>query len=243
MKPDDDAVVLPAGPASPLPLWKRVLDITCIALALPLLVPLMLAIAALIRFVSGRPVLFKQMRVGYNGSQFLCYKFRTMHAGAPQDQHLNYYKQLIRDQKPMTKMDDLGDTRFILGAPFLRATGFDELPQLYNVLRGEMSLVGPSPCTPDEYENYLPWHKNRFRSIPGLTGLWQVSGKNDTSFDQMVALDITYADRRSFWFDLKILLKTTLVIVAQVRAVIRRKAARIFGQKPAAISSCEERKA
>jgi len=91
------------------------------------------------------------------------------------------------------------------------------------VLRGEMSLVGPRPCTPYEWESYLPWHKSRFQTVPGLTGLWQVSGKNNTTFDQMIQLDIDYASLRSPWLDAKILLKTTVVIAVQVRAVIRRK--------------------
>lgn len=232
MKPEAEVVALPSRsrPNDALPAWKRALDVVCIIAALPLLVPLMAIMSALIKCLSAGPILFRQRRVGYHGQQFLCFKFRTMHVSADEDQHASYYKQLIQDQTRMTKLDDLGDSRLIYGAPFLRATGLDELPQLYNVLRGEMSLVGPRPCTPYEYDNYLPWHKSRFRSVPGLTGLWQVSGKNDTTFDEMIQLDIDYASRRSFWLDVKILFKTVLVIAFQVRAVARRKYTRLFGR-------------
>ena len=225
MKSEAHAVALPsdASARSACPLWKRLLDIACIILALPLLLPLMLAIALLIKCVSRGPILFKQVRIGYQGRQFVCFKFRTMHVDAPENNHADHCKQLIQDQKPMTKMDDLGDVRLITGAPFLRATGLDELPQLYNVLRGEMSLVGPRPCTPYEWETYLPWHKSRFRSLPGLTGWWQVSGKNKTTFDQMIQLDIDYATRRSPSFDVRILLMTARVIGVQVRALLHRK--------------------
>jgi lipopolysaccharide/colanic/teichoic acid biosynthesis glycosyltransferase len=232
MKPEAEVVALPsrARPNGALPGWKRALDIVCMIAALPMLVPLMAVIAVLIKSVSRGPFLFRQTRVGYHGQQFVCFKFRTMDVSADEDQHASYYKQLIQDQTRMTKLDDLGDSRLICGAPFLRATGLDELPQLYNVLRGEMSLVGPRPCTPYEYDNYLPWHKSRFRSVPGLTGLWQVSGKNDTTFDEMIQLDIDYAARCSFWLDVKILLKTVLVIAFQVRAVARRKFTRLVGR-------------
>jgi lipopolysaccharide/colanic/teichoic acid biosynthesis glycosyltransferase len=232
MKPEVEVVVLPsaAPPNCALPVWKRALDIVCIIVALPLLAPLMALIAVFIKCVSRGPVLFRQTRVGYEGQQFLCIKFRTMDVSADEDKHAAYCKQLIQDQGRMTKLDHLGDSRLILGAPFLRATGLDELPQLYNVLRGEMSLVGPRPCTPYEYDNYLPWHKSRFQSVPGLTGLWQVSGKNDTTFNEMIQLDIDYAARRSFWVDVCILLKTVLVVAAQVREVARRKLSRLLGR-------------
>lgn len=208
------------------PAWKRTLDLTCLIVAMPLVLPLMLAIAALIKCVSRGSVLFRQLRIGFNGQPFLCYKFRTMHPNAKEAGHAEYTRTLIAEQKPMIKMDDFDDERLIRGAPFLRATGLDELPQLYNVLRGEMSLVGPRPCTPYEWDNYLPWHKSRFQSLPGLTGLWQVSGKNETTFDQMVAFDIDYASRRSLGLDLRILLKTFRVICRQVKALVIRKAAR-----------------
>jgi len=117
----------------------------------------------------------------------------------------------------MTKMDVKGDPRIIpLGVP-LRASGLDELPQLLNILRGDMSLVGPRPCVAYEYEKYLPWQKERFNSLPGLTGLWQVSGKNRTTFDEMIQLDIEYSQTKSLWLDTKIILKTIPALIVQMQ--------------------------
>jgi lipopolysaccharide/colanic/teichoic acid biosynthesis glycosyltransferase len=206
-----------------IPLWKRFLDVFCIALALPLILPAVLVIAIGIKFVSRGPVLFRQERIGYQGRRFVCFKFRSMRVNANVAPHADYYKRLIHEQVPMTKMDKLGDRRLFPFGSLLRATGLDELPQLYNVLRGEMSLVGPRPCMPYEYENYSPWHKNRFRTLPGLTGLWQVSGKNKTTFDEMIKLDIAYASDRSLWLDLKIMLKTFAVVALQTKEALIRK--------------------
>jgi lipopolysaccharide/colanic/teichoic acid biosynthesis glycosyltransferase len=115
----------------------------------------------------------------------------------------------------MTKLDARSDPRLIPFGAALRATGLDELPQILNVLRGEMSIVGPRPCIPYEYELYEPWHRRRFDAVPGLTGLWQVSGKNRTTFDQMIRLDIDYAERASLWLDLTIMLKTLPALITQ----------------------------
>ena len=117
----------------------------------------------------------------------------------------------------MTKMDYYGDPRLIPLGFFLRASGLDELPQLINVLQGEMSLVGPRPCLPYEYDVYLPWQKQRLDTLPGLTGLWQVSGKNKTTFTEMIRLDISYARNRSPWLDVTIMARTVFALVAQVR--------------------------
>jgi lipopolysaccharide/colanic/teichoic acid biosynthesis glycosyltransferase len=123
---------------------------------------------------------------------------------------------------PMEKLDTTSDPRIITGGKVLRKTCIDELPQLFNVLRGEMSLVGPRPCIPYEAEEYLRWHTHRFDILPGMTGLWQVSGKNRLSFEQMIRLDISYAKTMSFLFDLKILLLTLPTIIGLVsEAVVR----------------------
>jgi lipopolysaccharide/colanic/teichoic acid biosynthesis glycosyltransferase len=116
----------------------------------------------------------------------------------------------------MIKMDEHGDSRIILFGRWLRSSGLDELPQLINVLRGEMSLVGPRPCLPYESDKYLPWQKDRFLAMPGLTGLWQVSGKNRTTFVEMMRLDIKYVGNKSLWLDLKIILKTIPVLMIQM---------------------------
>jgi lipopolysaccharide/colanic/teichoic acid biosynthesis glycosyltransferase len=203
--------------------WKRILDMGVILLALPLLVPLMGIVALLIRVVSAGPVLFKQERVGYLGRRFMCFKFRTMFVGADAAVHQGHLHHLMDSDTPMTKMDAKGDPRIIPFGLLLRSSGLDELPQLINVVRGEMSLVGPRPCLPYEYEKYLPWQKQRFASTPGLTGLWQVSGKNRTTFVEMIQLDIKYAQEKSWWFDLKILLLTIPALITQLRETRRRE--------------------
>ena len=135
----------------------------------------------------------------------------------------------------MEKIDAASDSRMIPGGKLLRATGLDELPQLLNVFRGEMSLVGPRPCVPYEYELYRPQHRGRFAAVPGLTGLWQVSGKNRTTFEQMIGLDLQYIRRKSWWLDLTIMLRTPAVILGQVWEARSRR------QKLAARSSASGR--
>ena len=199
-----------------VPRWKRPLDIACILVALPLLIPLMLFIAVMIKIGSAGPVLFSQERVGYLGRQFMCLKFRTMVVGADTTVHHRHFSRLIGSNVPMVKMDSDGDPRLIPFGLLLRTSGLDELPQVINVLRGEMSLVGPRPCLPCEYDQYLPWQRERFKTLPGLTGLWQVSGKNKTTFNEMIHLDIHYARNKSLWLDLKIMLRTVPVLIIQV---------------------------
>jgi len=143
-----------AQPSDPIPSWKRALDIVCSIAALPVLIPLVTIIAMITKVSSPGPVLFKQSRIGLGGKQFLCYKFRTMKMNADTTEHRAYLNQLIGSNAPMVKMDAKRDSRLIPGGWLLRATGLDELPQIINVLRGEMSLVGPRPCIPYEYENY-----------------------------------------------------------------------------------------
>jgi lipopolysaccharide/colanic/teichoic acid biosynthesis glycosyltransferase len=206
-----------------IPGWKRALDISLILLALPLLVPLALIIAGLIRIVSSGPVLFKQERVGYRGSRFMCFKFRTMVVNADAAVHQGHLNHLMSSNIPMVKMDAQGDPRIIPFGPLLRSSGLDELPQLINVLRGEMSLVGPRPCMAYEYDRYLPWQKERFNTVPGLTGLWQVSGKNRTTFVEMIRLDIAYERNQTFWLDLKIILKTIPALIGQMRDIRKKQ--------------------
>jgi exopolysaccharide production protein ExoY len=205
--------------------WKQRLDTFLIILALPILVPVALLIALLIRSVSAGPVLFRQERVGYMGRRFMCFKFRTMFVDADTTTHQGHLQQLINSNTPMVKMDSRGDPRIIPFGLFLRASGLDELPQLINVLRGEMSLVGPRPCLPYEYEKYLPWQKERFATLPGLTGLWQVSGKNKTTFVEMIQLDIKYAKNKTLWWDLKIIFMTVPALVIQMIETRRRRKA------------------
>ena len=131
--------------------------------------------------------------------------------------HQSHVDELIRNDLPLTKMDDHRDPRLIPLGAMLRSSGLDELPQVFNVVLGEMSLVGPRPCIPYEYEHYHVWHRKRFDTLPGLTGLWQVSGKNKTTFNERIELDVFYATNKSLWLDLKIIFKTLPALVAQVK--------------------------
>jgi exopolysaccharide production protein ExoY len=200
----------------PLPSWKRILDLICVLLALPLLLPMGVLIAIFIKLVSPGPAFFRQQRVGLLGKKFMCLKFRTMRVNADTAVHQAHLKRLMTSNHPTRKLDCAGDKRLIFGGLILRSLGVDELPQLINVLRGDMSLVGPRPCTPYEYELYLPRHKRRCEVQPGLTGLWQVSGKNHTTFEEQIDLDLYYVDHKSLWFDLKIMALTLPAILALV---------------------------
>jgi len=191
------------------PTWKRAVDVGFILLAAPIVLPLMGLIALYIKCVSKGAIFFKQERVGFKGQSFTCYKFRSMRPNADVGGHKALTTHLIKTSDvPMIKMDATGDSRLIPFGSIIRASGLDELPQLWNVLRGEMSLVGPRPCVRYEYEQYLEWQKKRFDVAPGLTGLWQVSGKNMTTFNEMINLDIEYGRRRSVWLDIHIIAKT-----------------------------------
>jgi len=208
-----------------LPGWKRALDLAAILMALPVILPLTVVIGVIIRLVSTGPILFKQERVGYRGSRFMCLKFRTMICGAETVTHQGHLQQLMDSDVPMTKMDSKGDSRIIPLGKLLRASGLDELPQLVNVLKGEMSLVGPRPCLPYEAAKYLPWQLERFNAVPGLTGLWQVSGKNRTTFTKMIQLDIEYSRTKTFLRDLIIIFKTIPALVVQLREARQQKTA------------------
>ena len=206
-------------PLTGLPAWKRLLDIILILVFAPLLLPLMLFVALIIRIVSPGPALFRQERVGYLGRKFTCFKFRTMVVNADTSIHQGHLNRLMDSNTPMKKLDSTGDPRLIPCGLLLRSLGLDELPQIFNVLRGDMSLVGPRPCVPYEYENYTPRHRQRFEAVPGLTGLWQVSGKNRTTFEKMIDFDIYYARNKTIWMDLKIIFKTVPAVLSQTREV------------------------
>ncbi len=202
---------------------KRILDISLCLIVLPFFALFTLVVAIVMRFVSPGPVFFRQERVGFMGQRFRIYKFRTMSVAADTTVHQQYFSQLVKSKTPMTKMDAWGDSRLIPGGWLLRAAGLDELPQLINVLRGDMSLVGPRPCLPAEYEQYSSEQRKRFLASPGLTGLWQVSGKNRTTFDEMVRLDVKYAETKSFRLDLYIILMTIPALIQQVGDTRRSK--------------------
>jgi lipopolysaccharide/colanic/teichoic acid biosynthesis glycosyltransferase len=212
-------------PAPQMPSWKRIMDIIGATAGLLLLLPLFILIAAYIRSVSPGPVFFKQKRVGFLGKPFLCFKFRTMHINASTTVHNAYFKNLTASETPMEKLD-AHDPRIIPYGGLLRKTGLDELPQLLNVLLGDMSLIGPRPCIPYEAEHYQQWQLKRFEAVPGMTGLWQVNGKNKTTFTAMMRYDIRYAHKKNFIMDTAILLKT---IPAIVRMAMERKTVKTTG--------------
>ena len=228
-----------------IPWWKRLLDITCIMLAMPVLVPVGLLVGAIIKIVSPGPVFFQQERIGYRGRRFMCFKFRTMLVNADTDVHKGHLEDLMASNRPMSKLDGI-DPRVIPGGVWLRALGIDELPQLINVMRGEMSLVGPRPCLPYEYDRYLPRHRGRCGTLPGLTGLWQVNDKNNTTFEEMIELDLHYVRNHSLGMDLGILVRTVPAVIWQTYLVRRNKraaisrslAAKTVVEHPVKASSC-----
>ena len=199
-----------------VPGWKAGLDITCILLLLPLWLPLMILLMLVTRIASPGPIFYRQKRVGLGGRHFFIWKFRTMRLSAETQTHERYFENLMRVDCPMTKLDAYGDPRLAPFGRVLRASGLDELPQIFNVLHGEMSLVGPRPCTPNEFAHYEPWQRQRVNCLPGLTGYWQVNGKNKTTFREMIAMDLFYLKNMSILLDLKIMLKTGTAIAGQL---------------------------
>lgn len=187
---------------SPCPGWKRTFDVVVAAAALVVLSPVLVCIGVYIKCVSQGPIFYRQQRYGLGGRPFQVWKFRTIDASHRGNDHHEHVTDLISSNRPLTKRDHKLDV--IRGGAWLRNYGIDELPQLINVLVGEMSLVGPRPDVVP-FQRYESWHRRRFDVLPGITGLWQVRGKNRTTFSQMMQLDLVYIRRRSPWLDLAIL--------------------------------------
>jgi lipopolysaccharide/colanic/teichoic acid biosynthesis glycosyltransferase len=201
------------GPGYPDSTLKRAIDIAGSLLALLVFLPVFAAIAALVKLTSPGPVLFCQKRVGQFGRMFNFYKFRSMYADNDPGVHRDYVTKLIEGAKHIQQPNGMyklvNDPRVTPLGRLLRKTSLDELPQFINVLVGDMSLVGPRPPLPYEFERYRTWHRRRVLEIkPGLTGLWQVTGRSRTTFDEMVRMDLHYARTQSLWLDLKIILQT-----------------------------------
>ena len=205
----------------PLPLWKRAMDIVGSLSLLLFFFPLILLMIIVVKTVSRGPAFIKQERIGVSGEPFGFWKMRTMSVNPDTSKHREYVTRFISQSggcqadEAMTKLDD-EDSNIIPFGRILRESGLDELPQLLNVLRGEMSLVGPRPCLRYEYEAYRLWQTRRFDIVPGMTGLWQVSGKNRTTFNEMMRLDIRYGRIVTFLVDVKILLLTGPAILGQI---------------------------
>jgi lipopolysaccharide/colanic/teichoic acid biosynthesis glycosyltransferase len=202
-------------------LIKRGVDVIGSSTLLLVLAPLFLVIAAAVKARSRGPVFFGQVRVGQRMKSFKMLKFRTMHINADDKLHHEYVTRFINAGANATDTAGPGifkmtnDPRITPIGHFLRKTSLDELPQLWNVLRGDMSLVGPRPPLPYEVEQYKPWHCRRVVDAkPGITGLWQVTGRSRTTFDEMVRLDLRYVRTRSLWTDIKILLQTPAAVIA-----------------------------
>ena len=206
---------------------RRCLDLVAALTLIVLLLPLMIGIAVAVRLDSRGPAMFRQRRVGYREREFTVFKFRSMRLDADEERHRQYVSAMIAANPADAGSDDgdedgeslyklAVDDRITPVGRRIRSWSVDELPQLFNVVLGDMSLVGPRPAIPYEVESYPAWYSKRFAVKPGLTGLWQVSGRNQRTYEEMVSLDIDYAENRSFLGDLAILAKTP-------RAVLGRK--------------------
>jgi len=196
---------------------KRLIDMVLALVAILTLSPFLLLIAAAIKLSSPGPVFFKQTRIGLGGAPFDFFKFRSMHISNDESKHKQFVQDFIQKGKQggdqniqVFKITD--DPRIFKFGKFIRKTSLDEFPQLFNVLKGDMSLVGPRPCLPYEWECYDEWHKNRLNILPGCTGLWQALGRSSVTFEEMVILDLYYISNMSLWLDLKIVLQTIPVI-------------------------------
>lgn len=189
-------------------IFKRLLDILGPIIGLILLSPILIIVGILIKLESKGPIIFSQKRVGLNKKEFKMYKFRSMVCNAEE------LKDKLKDKNemsgPMFKIKD--DPRITKIGKFIRKTSIDELPQLINVLKGDMSLVGPRPSLPNEVKEFEPWMLKRFEVKPGLTCYWQVMGRNAIDFENWMKLDIKYVNERSFWLDIKLILKTFFVL-------------------------------
>ncbi|MBD3221190.1 exopolysaccharide biosynthesis polyprenyl glycosylphosphotransferase [bacterium] len=200
---------------------KRTIDILGAAALLVLTSPLLLTIALLVKRSSPGPVIFVQERLGRNGRPFRFFKFRSMRHDADDEIHRQFAAMFINGDDDGCRASNGGkdlyklerDPRITPIGNWLRRTSLDELPQLWNILKGDMSLVGPRPPISYEIENYQPWHLERLKVTPGLTGLWQVMGRSKVSFDEMVHLDLHYINHWSLWLDIQILLRTLPVVM------------------------------
>lgn len=193
---------------------KRLIDVICSFLGVVVLSPLFIIIAIIIKATSKGPVFFSQKRVGKNGKEFDMYKFRSMVVNAEE------LKEKLASQNemsgPMFKMKD--DPRVTKVGKFIRKTSIDELPQLWNVIKGDMSLVGPRPSLPKEVAQFEEWMYKRLEVKPGLTCYWQVSGRNNIDFEDWMKLDIKYVEERSTWVDIKLIFKTVGVLFGDKNA-------------------------
>ena len=198
----------------PLPLWKRAMDIVGAAVGLVVFLPIMLVAAIAVKLTSRGPVIFTQRRAGLGGRPFMIYKFRSMRASAEEER-----PDLAPDSHlagPAFKMDS--DPRCTAVGRLMRRWSVDELPQLWNVLKGDMSLVGPRPLPCHESDDMSFWHRRRLLVTPGMTCIWQISGRSLVGFDDWIRMDIQYVENRSLWLDLRILAMTVPAVLSRIGA-------------------------
>jgi lipopolysaccharide/colanic/teichoic acid biosynthesis glycosyltransferase len=218
------------APVAAEPRWlsalRRLVDLVFAIALIVLFSPILIAVAVAVRIDSRGPALFRQRRVGYGEREFTLYKFRSMRVDADPRGHQEYVTALIKgeDPAPASSASDDGqetlykvavDNRITTVGRWIRRWSLDELPQLFNVLLGDMTLVGPRPAIPYEVAEYPSWYLQRFSVKPGLTGLWQVSGRSERTYEEMVRLDIDYTERRSLGLDLSILLRTPWTVLSR----------------------------
>jgi len=195
---------------------KRALDLVAACIGLAIAAPLSAVIAIMIKLSGPGPVLFRQVRIGKDGKEFMFYKFRSMRINNDDTKHREYIKAFIQgDEEALCRIQDkrklyklTGDDRVTLVGKFLRRTSLDELPQLINVFKGEMSMVGPRPHLGYEVELYQDWHRKRLAGMPGITGWWQIHGRSKVTFDEAVKMDIWYLEHQSLLLDIRIMLRT-----------------------------------
>jgi lipopolysaccharide/colanic/teichoic acid biosynthesis glycosyltransferase len=217
-------LVAPVRESRPEALARRALDLVVGSALIVLLSPLLLAVAIAVRLDSPGPALFRQRRIGLGQREFTLFKFRSMRADADEADHKEYVSALIAaGEERSTPEDDsteglyklVGDRRVTRVGETIRRWSIDELPQLFNVVLGDMSLVGPRPTTPYEVDQYPAWYFDRFSVKPGLTGLWQVSGRNERTYEEMVRIDVDYVETRTLRLDLSILVRTPWVVLSR----------------------------
>lgn len=195
-------------------IFKRAFDILASVIGLILLSPMFLTIAILVKLSSPGPIFFYQERIGRNGKAFKFYKFRSMFVNDGEDEERkNMMLEYIKSETFANGKKIINENRVTEIGKIIRKTSLDELPQLFNVIKGDMSLVGPRPCLPYEFESYASWQKRRVNVLPGCTGVWQVTGRSSVSFKDSIVLDLYYINNMSPWLDLQILLKTIPVML------------------------------
>ena len=204
-----------------IPIWKHVLDAVLLLVSFPVALPCMVLVALWIALVSRGPVMVRQDRIGRNRRCFPMYRFRTTRMGAYEGPEQRHFGDLVRAGSPLLKLDLAPDARLIPGGRLLRASGLDELPQIINILWGDMSWVGPRPCLPSELCYFTAIQRRRFDVLPGLTGLFQIKGRGLSTFVEMNAMDASYVRNCSPWLDLKILLHTPGVLLRQAFSVMK----------------------